>query len=171
MVEYSSTPYLLFMAGEYIAIFLMCALISRCCSSAAGCRRSPFIADGWWWMVIKMWFWFFMFAMVKAIVPRYRYDQLMRIGWKVFLPLSLGWVVPFWHAMKFWAFLLAEDKPNSKCLGPTSFWRPLDMAIGQRLIVAAFDRLAPESRGFRLRPRGRPNISCCGTSSRASAWA
>jgi NADH-quinone oxidoreductase subunit H len=41
----------------------------------------------------KMVVWFFMFAMVKAIVPRYRYDQLMRIGWKVFLPLSLGWVV------------------------------------------------------------------------------
>jgi NADH-quinone oxidoreductase subunit H len=40
-----------------------------------------------------MWVFFFMFAMVKAIVPRYRYDQLMRIGWKVFLPLSLGWVV------------------------------------------------------------------------------
>jgi NADH-quinone oxidoreductase subunit H len=53
----------------------------------------PGIADGWWWMVAKMWVFFFIFAMVKAIVPRYRYDQLMRIGWKVFLPLSLAWVV------------------------------------------------------------------------------
>ena len=92
MVEYSSTPYLLFMAGEYIAIFLMCALISLL-FFGGWLSPIPGIADGWWWMVAKMWAWFFMFAMVKAIVPRYRYDQLMRIGWKVFLPLSLGWVV------------------------------------------------------------------------------
>ena len=92
MVEYSSTPYLLFMAGEYIAIYLMCALLSLL-FFGGWLSPVPFIADGWWWMVIKMWFWFYMFAMVKAIVPRYRYDQLMRIGWKVFLPLSLGWVV------------------------------------------------------------------------------
>ncbi len=92
MVEYSSTPYLLFMAGEYIAIFLMCALISLF-FFGGWLSPIPGIADGWWWMVAKMWLWFFMFAMVKAIVPRYRYDQLMRIGWKVFLPLSLGWVV------------------------------------------------------------------------------
>ncbi|MDZ4309229.1 MAG: NADH-quinone oxidoreductase subunit NuoH [Cypionkella sp.] len=92
MVEYSSTPYLLFMAGEYIAIFLMCALISLL-FFGGWLSPFPFLADGWWWMVAKMWVFFFMFAMVKAIVPRYRYDQLMRIGWKVFLPLSLGWVV------------------------------------------------------------------------------
>ncbi|WP_395539747.1 NADH-quinone oxidoreductase subunit NuoH [Neotabrizicola sp. sgz301269] len=92
MVEYSSTPYLLFMAGEYIAIFLMCALLSVF-FFGGWLSPIPGIADGWWWMVAKMWAWFFMFAMVKAIVPRYRYDQLMRIGWKVFLPLSLGWVV------------------------------------------------------------------------------
>ncbi|MCV2863712.1 NADH-quinone oxidoreductase subunit NuoH [Defluviimonas sp. WL0075] len=92
MVEYSSTPYLLFMAGEYIAIFLMCALISLL-FFGGWLSPIPGIADGWWWMVAKMWVFFFMFAMVKAIVPRYRYDQLMRIGWKVFLPLSLGWVV------------------------------------------------------------------------------
>ncbi|HEX9858066.1 MAG TPA: NADH-quinone oxidoreductase subunit H, partial [Paracoccaceae bacterium] len=53
----------------------------------------PGVPDGVLWMVGKMAFFFFMFAMVKAIVPRYRYDQLMRIGWKVFLPMSLGWVV------------------------------------------------------------------------------
>ncbi len=92
MVEYSSTPYLLFMAGEYIAIFLMCALISVL-FFGGWLSPIPGIADGWWWMVGKMWVFFFMFAMVKAIVPRYRYDQLMRIGWKVFLPLSLAWVV------------------------------------------------------------------------------
>ncbi|MEY5037777.1 MAG: NADH-quinone oxidoreductase subunit NuoH [Pseudomonadota bacterium] len=92
MVEYSSTPYLLFMAGEYIAIFLMCALISLL-FFGGWLSPIPGLADGWWWMVAKMWVFFFFFAMVKAIVPRYRYDQLMRIGWKVFLPLSLGWVV------------------------------------------------------------------------------
>ncbi|MDO5529555.1 MAG: NADH-quinone oxidoreductase subunit NuoH [Paracoccus sp. (in: a-proteobacteria)] len=92
MVEYSSTPYLLYMAGEYIAIFLMCALISLL-FFGGWLSPVPFLPDGPIWMVIKMWFFFFMFAMVKAIVPRYRYDQLMRIGWKVFLPLSLAWVV------------------------------------------------------------------------------
>ena len=92
MVEYSSTPYLLFMAGEYIAIFLMCALMSLL-FFGGWLSPVPFLADGPWWMVGKMAFFFFLFAMVKAIVPRYRYDQLMRIGWKVFLPLSLGWVV------------------------------------------------------------------------------
>ena len=92
MVEYSSTPYLLFMAGEYIAIFLMCALISIL-FFGGWLSPIPGIADGWWWMVGKMWVFFFFFAFVKAIVPRYRYDQLMRIGWKVFLPLSIGWVV------------------------------------------------------------------------------
>jgi len=92
MVEYSSTPYLLFMAGEYIAIFLMCALMSLL-FFGGWLSPIPGLADGWWWMVAKMWFFFFLFAMVKAIVPRYRYDQLMRIGWKVFLPMSLAWVV------------------------------------------------------------------------------
>ena len=92
MVEYSSTPYLLFMAGEYIAIWLMCALISLL-FFGGWLSPVPGIPDGAIWMFLKMVFWFWMFAMVKAIVPRYRYDQLMRIGWKVFLPLSLGWVV------------------------------------------------------------------------------
>jgi NADH-quinone oxidoreductase subunit H len=91
-VEYSSTPFLLFMAGEYIAIFLMCALISLL---FFGGWLSPFplLPDGPHWMITKMAFFFFMFAMVKSVVPRYRYDQLMRLGWKVFLPLSLFWVV------------------------------------------------------------------------------
>ena len=91
-VEYSSTPFLLFMAGEYIAIFLMCALISLL-FFGGWLSPIPGVPDGALWMVGKMGFFFFLFAMVKAIVPRYRYDQLMRIGWKVFLPLSLAWVV------------------------------------------------------------------------------
>ena len=91
-VEYSSTPFLLFMAGEYIAIFLMCALITLL-FFGGWLSPIPGVADGALWMVGKMAVFFFLFAMVKAIVPRYRYDQLMRLGWKVFLPLSLGWVV------------------------------------------------------------------------------
>ncbi|MEO1775457.1 MAG: NADH-quinone oxidoreductase subunit NuoH [Pseudomonadota bacterium] len=91
-VEYSSTPYLLFMIGEYMNILLMCALISIL-FFGGWLSPVPFLPDGVLWMVAKMVFFFFMFAMVKAIVPRYRYDQLMRLGWKVFLPLSLAWVV------------------------------------------------------------------------------
>jgi len=91
-VEYSATPFLLFMAGEYIAIFLMCALTSLL-FFGGWLSPIPGLPDGVLWMIAKMAFFFFIFAMVKAITPRYRYDQLMRIGWKVFLPLSLGWVV------------------------------------------------------------------------------
>lgn len=92
MVEYSSTPYLLFMAGEYIAIFLMCALMTLL-FFGGWLSPIPGLPDGVLWMVAKMWIFFFFIAMVKAIVPRFRYDQLMRLGWKVFLPMSLGWVV------------------------------------------------------------------------------
>ncbi len=96
MVEYGSTPYMMFMLGEYAAIVLMCAL------------TTTLFLGGWlpildvavlnWipgviWFLIKVCLCFFMFAMVKAFVPRYRYDQLMRLGWKVFLPLSLAMVV------------------------------------------------------------------------------
>ena len=103
MVEYSSTPYLLFMAGEYIAIFLMCALMSLL-FFGGWLSPIPGLPDGVLWMIGKMAFFFFMFAMVKAIVPRYRYDQLMRIGWKVFLPMSLGWVVLVAFLAKFEVF-------------------------------------------------------------------
>jgi len=103
MVEYSSTPYLLFMAGEYIAIFLMCALMTLL-FFGGWLSPIPGLPDGALWMVAKMAVFFFMFAMVKAIVPRYRYDQLMRIGWKVFLPLSLGWVVIVAFLAKFELF-------------------------------------------------------------------
>jgi NADH-quinone oxidoreductase subunit H len=95
-VEYSSTPYLLFMLSEYVAITTMCALTSI---MFLGGWLPP--ADVWplnlvpglVWFLAKIVFVFFMFAMVKAFVPRYRYDQLMRLGWKVFLPLSLVMVV------------------------------------------------------------------------------
>ena len=80
------------MAGEYIAIFLMCALITLL-FFGGWLSPIPFLPDSPLWMVAKMAFFFFLFAMVKAIVPRYRYDQLMRLGWKVFLPFSLAWVV------------------------------------------------------------------------------
>ncbi len=99
-VEYSSTPFLLFMAGEYIAIFLMCALTSLL-FFGGWLSPIPFLPDGPLWMVAKMAFFFFLFAMVKAITPRYRYDQLMRLGWKVFLPFSLAWVVFVAFAAKF----------------------------------------------------------------------
>ncbi len=91
-VEYSSTPFLLFMAGEYIAIFLMCAMTTLL-FFGGWLSPIPGLPDGAFWMVSKMLVVFFLFAMVKAIVPRYRYDQLMRLGWKVFLPMSLFWVV------------------------------------------------------------------------------
>jgi len=102
-VEYSSTPFLLFMAGEYIAIFLMCALMTLL-FFGGWLSPIPGLPDGALWMVAKMAFFFFLFAMVKAIVPRYRYDQLMRLGWKVFLPFSLVWVVFVAFMAKFEVF-------------------------------------------------------------------
>ncbi|WP_170478970.1 NADH-quinone oxidoreductase subunit NuoH [Ruegeria arenilitoris] len=99
-VEYSATPFLLFMAGEYIAIFLMCALTTLL-FFGGWLSPVPGLPDGVLWMVGKMAFFFFLFAMVKAITPRYRYDQLMRLGWKVFLPFSLAWVVFVAFAAKF----------------------------------------------------------------------
>src|SRR5512147_814997 len=105
MVEYSSTPYMLFMLGEYVAVVLMCGL------------GTVLFLGGWlplfpvppftWipgvlWFVGKVCFLFFLIAMVKAMVPRYRYDQLMRLGWKVFLPLSLAMVVIVAAVLKLW---------------------------------------------------------------------
>ena len=91
-VEYSSTPFLLFMIGELMAVVLMCALITLL-FFGGWLSPIPGLPDGILWMILKMGVAFFMISMVKALVPRYRYDQLMRIGWKVFLPLSLAWVV------------------------------------------------------------------------------
>lgn len=96
MTEYSATPYLLFMLGEYISILLMCAMTTIL---FLGGWSSPIDLPPFTWIPGVIWFFvkvtlvFFMFAMAKAIVPRYRYDQLMRIGWKVFLPISLIMVV------------------------------------------------------------------------------
>jgi len=102
-VEYSSTPFLLYMAGEYIAIWLMCALTSIL-FFGGWLSPIPGIPDSPLWFVGKMCFFFFLFAMVKAIVPRFRYDQLMRLGWKVFLPMSLGWIVLVAFFAQFGAF-------------------------------------------------------------------
>jgi NADH-quinone oxidoreductase subunit H len=87
---------MMFMLGEYVAIILMCALTTIL--FLGGWLPPVAIAPFTWvpgivWFVLKVSLVFFMFAMVKAFVPRYRYDQLMRLGWKVFLPLSLAMVV------------------------------------------------------------------------------
>lgn len=93
-VEYSSTPFLLFMVGEYMNITLMSAM-TTILFLGGWLAPLPFLEfiPSVLWFIIKTTLVFFMFAMVKAIVPRYRYDQLMRLGWKIFLPLSLGYVV------------------------------------------------------------------------------
>ena len=96
MVEYGSTPYMMFMLGEYVAIATMCAMATIL---FLGGWLPPFsvvpftYVPGVIWFVLKALFMFFLFAMAKAIVPRYRYDQLMRLGWKVFLPASIAMVV------------------------------------------------------------------------------
>jgi NADH-quinone oxidoreductase subunit H len=96
MVEYGSTPYMMFMLGEYVAIATMCAMgaILFMGGWLPPVDLPPFNwVPGVIWFVLKLLFMFFLFAMAKAIVPRYRYDQLMRLGWKVFLPISLVMVV------------------------------------------------------------------------------
>src|SRR5476651_2260462 len=96
MVEYGSSPYMMFMLGEYVAIATMCAMATILFLGGwlPPFQVIPFIwVPGVIWFALKVLFMFFMFAMAKAIVPRYRYDQLMRLGWKVFLPLSLAMVV------------------------------------------------------------------------------
>ncbi len=95
MVEYGSTPYMMFMLGEYVAIGTMCAMSTILFLGGwlPPLALPPFTwVPGIVWFVLKALAVFFMFAMVKAFVPRYRYDQLMRLGWKVFLPLSLAMV-------------------------------------------------------------------------------
>ena len=96
MVEYGSTPYMMFMLGEYVAIATMCAMATILFLGGwlPPVNVVPFTwVPGVVWFTLKCLFMFFLFAMVKAIVPRYRYDQLMRLGWKVFLPVSLLFVV------------------------------------------------------------------------------
>ncbi|MBU3887846.1 NADH-quinone oxidoreductase subunit NuoH [Methylosinus sporium] len=96
MIEYSATPYMLFMLGEYVAILTMCALLTILFFGGwlPPVNIAPFtLIPGVIWFILKVTFFFFFFAMVKAFVPRYRYDQLMRLGWKVFLPISLVMVI------------------------------------------------------------------------------
>jgi NADH-quinone oxidoreductase subunit H len=94
--EYSGMMYAMFWLGEYANILLMCAMgaILFLGGWMSPIDFYPFtLVPGAIWLILKILFLFILFALVKAIVPRYRYDQLMRLGWKVFLPLSLTWVV------------------------------------------------------------------------------
>ena len=94
--EYSGMMYAMFWLGEYANILLMCAMgaILFLGGWLSPIDIYPFtLVPGAIWLILKILFLFILFALVKAIVPRYRYDQLMRLGWKVFLPLSLTWVV------------------------------------------------------------------------------
>ena len=94
--EYSGMMYAMFWLGEYANILLMCSLGSILFLGGwlSPIELYPFnLIPGALWLAFKILFLFILFALVKAIVPRYRYDQLMRLGWKVFLPLSLVWVV------------------------------------------------------------------------------
>jgi len=112
-VEYSSTPYLLFMIGEYLNIVMMCAMTSILFlggwhlpwGPVESLGLNPFFTSFVAMLIFyaKLWVMFFMFAMVKAIVPRYRYDQLMRLGWKIFLPTSLVAVVVIGYYVAFLA--------------------------------------------------------------------
>ena len=115
MVEYSSTPFLLFMLGEYVAIMLMCAL-GAILFLGGWLSPIPFPPFTWVpgviWFVLKVSFLFFMIAMAKAFVPRYRYDQLMRLGWKVFLPLSLAMVVIVAAVLKVTGLAPERDGPR-----------------------------------------------------------
>ena len=94
--EYSGMMYAMFWLGEYANILLMCAMgaILFLGGWLSPLEFYPFtLVPGPLWLILKILLLFFLFALVKAIVPRYRYDQLMRLGWKVFLPFSLIWVV------------------------------------------------------------------------------
>jgi NADH-quinone oxidoreductase subunit H len=113
MVEYSSTPFLLFMLGEYVAIMTMCAL-GTILFLGGWLSPIPFPPFTWVpgviWFVLKASLLFALISAVKGFVPRYRYDQLMRLGWKVFLPLSLFMVVAVAFVLK--AFDLAPRSPD-----------------------------------------------------------
>ena len=94
--EYSGMMYAMFWLGEYANILLMCAMGSILFLGGwlSPINIYPFnLVPGAIWLILKILLLFILFALVKAIVPRYRYDQLMRLGWKIFLPLSLIWVV------------------------------------------------------------------------------
>jgi NADH-quinone oxidoreductase subunit H len=109
MVEYGSTPYMLFMLGEYVAIVTMCALgtILFLGGWLPPFQMAPFTwVPGVIWFTLKALFLFFLISMAKLIVPRYRYDQLMRLGWKVFLPISLAMVAIVATVLQFGPFVV-----------------------------------------------------------------
>ena len=109
--EYSGMMYAMFWLGEYANILLMCALGSILFLGGwlPPTEIFPFIlVPDFVWLIFKILFLFILFALVKAIVPRYRYDQLMRLGWKVFLPISLIWVI-FTASYLFYFDLLPEN--------------------------------------------------------------
>ena len=113
MVEYGSTPYIMYMLGEYTAICTMCAM-GTIFFMGGWLSPIPFAPFTWVpgiiWFLIKALFLFFLFAMAKSIVPRYRYDQLMRLGWKVFLPISLAMVVIVAGVLQYWPLAYAAMK-------------------------------------------------------------
>jgi NADH-quinone oxidoreductase subunit H len=111
MIEYSATPYVLFMLAEYVAIVTMCALLTILFFGGwlPPINVAPFTwVPGFVWFILKVSFFFFFFAMVKAFVPRYRYDQLMRLGWKVFLPISLVMVIVVAAVLQFAGGAMAQ---------------------------------------------------------------
>ncbi|MGB8106496.1 MAG: NADH-quinone oxidoreductase subunit NuoH [Pseudolabrys sp.] len=113
MVEYGSTPYMMFMLGEYVAIGTMCAMATIMFLGGwlSPIPYPPFTwVPGVIWFTLKAFFMFFLFAMAKAMVPRYRYDQLMRLGWKVFLPLSLAMVAIVAAVIQYGALATAAMK-------------------------------------------------------------
>ncbi len=148
MVEYSSTPYLLFMLGEYVAITLMCALMTIL---FLGGWLPPFeVAPFTWvpgvvWFTLKVCLCFFMFAMVKAFVPRYRYDQLMRLGWKVFLPISLFMVAAVAGSPA--AHRLGALKTRGVIDGQARSGRAFDLPEGIRTGVLPVDALLLQAEG------------------------
>ncbi|TCD05296.1 NADH-quinone oxidoreductase subunit NuoH [Erythrobacteraceae bacterium CFH 75059] len=94
--EYSSMSFALFWLGEYANVLLMCALLAILFFGGwlPPVDWAPlYLVPGWIWLFAKIFFFFFVFSLIKATVPRFRYDQLMRLGWKVFLPLSLFFIV------------------------------------------------------------------------------
>ena len=94
--EYSGMMFAMFWLGEYANILLMCAMGSILFLGGwlSPINLYPFnLLPSPFWMILKILLLFFLFALIKAIVPRYRFDQLMRLGWKVFLPFSLIWVI------------------------------------------------------------------------------
>ena len=169
MVEYSSTPFLLFFLGEYVAIVLMCALATIL---FLGGWLPPFdFAPFTWvpgviWFVLKVCLVFFMFSMVKAFVPRYRYDQLMRLGWKVFLPISLVMVVAHRRLPQAHGVCVMSDLISvRRLLGPGAgrllrvfgMWLALPYVLRQ-LVSAAFRNYEPEWVGTSRKWRRSPGL-------------